>query len=115
MPKAVAVSALVCLDFGMCKAPALPEVVPVVCKVTQGCEVQAHVWCWQLLMGRPLGVQSAEQTPLTALRIGDLAMQAGLPAGALNILSGPPPPNQHARTYTPARSRARAPAFPQSW
>lgn len=33
-------------------------------------------------------VQSAEQTPLTALRFGELALQAGLPPGALNILAG---------------------------
>ena len=30
----------------------------------------------------------AEQTPLTALRAGELALQAGLPAGVLNILPG---------------------------
>mmetsp|Transcript_8497 Transcript_8497/g.25483 ORF Transcript_8497/g.25483 Transcript_8497/m.25483 type:complete len:487 (+) Transcript_8497:985-2445(+) len=41
-----------------------------------------------LAAGCTVVLKSAEQTPLTALRIGDLAMQAGLPAGALNILSG---------------------------
>merc|ERR1712137_1110797 len=35
------------------------------------------------VMGKP-----AEQTPLTALRIGELAIEAGFPPGALNILPG---------------------------
>ena len=30
----------------------------------------------------------AEQTPLSALRIGELALEAGLPAGVLNIVPG---------------------------
>lgn len=33
-------------------------------------------------------VKTAEQTPLTALRIGELAMEAGFPDGVINILSG---------------------------
>ncbi len=33
-------------------------------------------------------VQTAEQTPLSALRAGELALQAGLPAGVLNIVPG---------------------------
>ena len=33
-------------------------------------------------------VQTAEQTPLSALRAGELALQAGLPAGVLNIIPG---------------------------
>lgn len=33
-------------------------------------------------------VKTAEQTPLSALRIGELALEAGLPEGVLNILSG---------------------------
>ena len=33
-------------------------------------------------------VKSAEQTPLSALRIGELAMEAGFPDGVINILSG---------------------------
>ena len=33
-------------------------------------------------------VQVAEQTPLSALRIGELALEAGLPAGVLNIIQG---------------------------
>jgi aldehyde dehydrogenase (NAD+) len=33
-------------------------------------------------------LKPAEQTPLTALRLGELAMEAGLPQGVLNILPG---------------------------
>ncbi|CDW77748.1 betaine-aldehyde dehydrogenase [Stylonychia lemnae] len=33
-------------------------------------------------------VKTAEQTPLSALRIGELAMEAGFPNGVINILSG---------------------------
>ena len=33
-------------------------------------------------------VQTAEQTPLSALRAGELALQAGLPPGVLNIIPG---------------------------
>ena len=32
--------------------------------------------------------QVAEQTPLSALRIGELALEAGLPPGVLNIIQG---------------------------
>jgi hypothetical protein len=32
--------------------------------------------------------QTAEQTPLSALRAGELALEAGLPPGVLNIISG---------------------------
>lgn len=33
-------------------------------------------------------LKPAEQTPLTALYLGELALEAGLPAGVLNILPG---------------------------
>jgi acyl-CoA reductase-like NAD-dependent aldehyde dehydrogenase len=33
-------------------------------------------------------LKPAEQTPLTALRIGELALEAGVPGGVLNILTG---------------------------
>ena len=33
-------------------------------------------------------LKPAEQTPLTALRLGELAQQAGFPAGVINILTG---------------------------
>ena len=33
----------------------------------------------------------AEQTPLTALRVGELALEAGVPKGVLNVLTGDGP------------------------
>jgi acyl-CoA reductase-like NAD-dependent aldehyde dehydrogenase len=33
-------------------------------------------------------LKPAEQTPLTALRLGELALEAGIPAGVVNVLSG---------------------------
>jgi Aldehyde dehydrogenase family len=36
------------------------------------------------------GTQAAEQTPLTALKVGELALEAGIPAGVLNVLAGGP-------------------------
>ena len=33
-------------------------------------------------------LKPAEQTPLTALRLGELALEAGLPEGVLNVITG---------------------------
>ncbi len=41
-----------------------------------------------LATGCTVVLKPAEQTPLTALRIGELAMEAGLPEGVLNIIPG---------------------------
>jgi len=38
--------------------------------------------------GNSVVLKPAEQTPLTALRLGELFLEAGLPPGALNILNG---------------------------
>ena len=38
--------------------------------------------------GCPVVLKPAEQTPLTALRLGELALEAGLPEGMLNVLTG---------------------------
>ena len=43
-----------------------------------------------LACGNTVVLKPAEQTPLTALRFGELALQAGLPAGVLNIVTGGP-------------------------
>ena len=43
-----------------------------------------------LACGNTVVLKPAEQTPLTALRFGELAMEAGLPAGVLNIITGGP-------------------------
>ena len=41
-----------------------------------------------LAAGCSVVLKPAEQTPLSALRIGQLALEAGLPAGVLNIVTG---------------------------
>ena len=41
-----------------------------------------------LAVGCTVVLKPAEQTPLTALRLGELAMEAGFPAGVLNIVPG---------------------------
>lgn len=41
-----------------------------------------------LAMGNACVLKPAEETPLTALRIGALAIEAGLPPGVLNIVTG---------------------------
>jgi len=41
-----------------------------------------------LATGCTIVLKPAEQTPLTALRIGELALEAGIPPGVLNVLTG---------------------------
>ncbi len=41
-----------------------------------------------LACGCTLVLKPAEQTPLTALRLGELALEVGIPPGVLNVLSG---------------------------
>ncbi|GCL37372.1 aldehyde dehydrogenase [Sphaerospermopsis reniformis] len=41
-----------------------------------------------LAMGNTVVMKTAEQTPLSALRVGELIVEAGFPAGVVNILSG---------------------------
>ena len=41
-----------------------------------------------LAAGCPLILKPAEQTPLTALRLGELALEAGFPEGTFNVLTG---------------------------
>jgi gamma-glutamyl-gamma-aminobutyraldehyde dehydrogenase len=41
-----------------------------------------------LAMGNSLVLKPAEQSPLTALKLGQLALEAGVPAGVLNVVPG---------------------------
>ena len=41
-----------------------------------------------LAAGCPIVLKPAEQTPLTALRLGELALEAGFPPGTLNVITG---------------------------
>jgi aldehyde dehydrogenase (NAD+) len=43
-----------------------------------------------LACGNTIVIKPAEQTPLSTLRLGELALEAGLPAGVLNIVTGGP-------------------------
>jgi len=47
-------------------------------------------WKWgpALACGNTIILKPAEQTPLTALRMGELAMEAGFPEGVINIVNG---------------------------
>ena len=47
-------------------------------------------WKWgpALAAGCTIVLKPAEQTPLTALRLGELAMEAGFPNGVINIVNG---------------------------
>ncbi len=51
-----------------------------------------HMAMWKvapaLAMGNSVVLKPAEQSPLTALKLGELALEAGLPAGALNVVPG---------------------------
>jgi betaine-aldehyde dehydrogenase len=50
------------------------------------------ITCWKvapaLAMGNTVVVKPAEQTPLTALRLAELALEAGLPEGVLQVITG---------------------------
>src|SRR5207237_59771 len=47
-------------------------------------------WKWgpALACGNTVVMKPAEQTPLTALRVAELAIEAGFPAGVVNIING---------------------------
>lgn len=47
-------------------------------------------WKWgpALACGNTIVMKPAEQTPLTALRMGELAIEAGFPPGVINLLNG---------------------------
>ncbi len=48
----------------------------------------AWKWAPALAAGCTIVLKPAEQTPLTALRMGELAMEAGFPNGVINIVNG---------------------------
>ena len=50
--------------------------------------MQAWKWGPALASGCTVVLKPAEQTPLTALRVGELAMEAGFPEGVINIVPG---------------------------
>jgi aldehyde dehydrogenase (NAD+) len=50
--------------------------------------MQAWKWAPALAAGCTSVLKPAEQTPLTALRVGELALEAGIPEGVVNIVPG---------------------------
>lgn len=50
--------------------------------------MSAWKWSPALAMGNTIIMKPAEQTPLTVLRLGELAMEAGFPQGVINIVNG---------------------------
>jgi len=50
--------------------------------------MQAWKWGPALAMGCTIVLKPAEQTPLSALRVGELALEAGFPDGVINIVPG---------------------------
>lgn len=50
--------------------------------------MQAWKWGPALAMGCTMVLKPAEQTPLTALRVAQLAQEAGIPDGVINVIPG---------------------------
>src|SRR5688572_8964530 len=50
--------------------------------------MQAWKWAPALATGCTSVLKPAEQTPLTALRVGELALEAGIPEGVVNVVPG---------------------------
>jgi len=60
-------------------------------------------WKWgpALACGNTIVLKPAEQTPLTALRVGELAVEVGFPPGVINILNGMGETTGHAMVIHP--------------
>jgi gamma-glutamyl-gamma-aminobutyraldehyde dehydrogenase len=52
-----------------------------------------------LAAGNPMILKPAEESPLAALRLGELALEAGLPPGAVQVLPGRGPVTGHALAH----------------
>ncbi len=80
-------------------APTAPDALALVVREPVGVVAAVLPWNFPLLMmawkigsalatGNSVIVKPAEQTSLTALRLAELALEAGVPPGALNIVTG---------------------------
>ena len=68
-----------------------------------------------LACGCTIVMKPASETPLTALLLGELALEAGMPPGVLNILPGPGIDRRHvAGDAIPTSTRFRSPVRPAS-
>jgi gamma-glutamyl-gamma-aminobutyraldehyde dehydrogenase len=80
-------------------APSAPNAVGLIVREPIGVVGAVLPWNFPLMMmawkigpalatGNSVIVKPAEQTPLTALRLGQLALEAGVPPGVLNVITG---------------------------
>jgi gamma-glutamyl-gamma-aminobutyraldehyde dehydrogenase/4-guanidinobutyraldehyde dehydrogenase/NAD-dependent aldehyde dehydrogenase len=80
-------------------APTAPTAISLIRREPLGVVAAVVPWNFPLLMaswkigpvlatGNSIVVKPAEQSPLTAIRIGELAMEAGIPEGVLNVVPG---------------------------
>ena len=80
-------------------APYRPDSVSLITREPIGVVAAVVPWNYPLMMaswklgpalatGNSIIVKPAEQSPLTALRIAELAMEAGMPEGVLQVLPG---------------------------
>ena len=68
-----------------------------------------------LAAGNTVVLKPAELTPLTAIRLGELALEAGLPEGVFTVLPGQGLGGRAAVRHPPGRAQGRAsPARPRS-
>lgn len=80
-------------------APTGPDVVAMVTREPMGVVGIVVPWnfplmltCWKigpaLVAGNTVVIKPAEQSPLTAIRLAELAAEAGIPAGVINVVPG---------------------------
>lgn len=80
-------------------APSSPDAVGLIVREPIGVVGAVLPWNFPLMMmawkigpalatGNSVIVKPAEQTPMTALRLGELALDAGVPPGVLNVITG---------------------------
>jgi len=80
-------------------APSSPDAVGLIVREPIGVVGAVLPWNFPLMMmawkigpalatGNSVIVKPAEQTPMTALRLGELALEAGVPPGVLNVITG---------------------------
>ena len=67
-----------------------------------------------LACGCTIVMKPATETPLTALLLGELALEAGVPPGVLNIIPGPGSAAGMSLVRIPTSTRSRSPARPAS-
>ena len=67
-----------------------------------------------LACGCTVVLKPAEQTPLSALRLGELVLEAGLPEGVINIVTGFGETAGAALAAHATSTRSRSPARPRS-